>query len=144
MPDDDAVLEALLRRVVREELARLPIVRTDARLEPFLQACHAYSLSSWWTCGELIADARRDRRRDLQQTIAAITGRADPARSLGRFLQRHEGAEVAGLRLEHAGACGVSFRRFQTVDMVSLPPPPATVKPARQEPAMRPNELPVA
>jgi hypothetical protein len=99
---DDARLEALLRRVVREEIARLPERASDARLGAFLQACHAYSLSSWWTCGELIADARRDRRRDLLQTIAAITGRADPARSLGRFLQRHADAEVDGLRLEHA------------------------------------------
>jgi hypothetical protein len=102
VPDDFAFLEPLLRRVVREELARLDR-RTDARLEPFLEACHAYSLSSWWTCGELIADARRDRRRDLQQAIAQITGRADQARSLGRFLGPHESAEVSGLRLERAG-----------------------------------------
>lgn len=101
VPEDFARLEALLRKVVREELAGLDR-RTDARLEAFLQACHAYSLSSWWTCGELIADARRDRRRDLLMAIERITGAADPARSLGRFLQRHADGEAAGLRLEHA------------------------------------------
>ncbi len=104
MLDDFALLEPLLRRVVREELARLDR-RTDARLGPFLSRCHEYSLSSWWSVTELLDDAGRDHRTDLLQCIAQITGRADPARSLGRFLQRHEGIEVAGLRLEHAARC---------------------------------------
>lgn len=102
---DGIVFEDVLRRVLREELARvLPgyLPTPDRRLAAFLAACHAYSLSSWWTCGELIADARRDRRADLLQCIDRITGSADPARSLGRFLQRHVDADVGGLRLEHA------------------------------------------
>lgn len=102
MPDDFARLEALLRRVVREELAGHDRA-TDARLEPFLQACHAYSLSSWWSTGELLADAHRDDRRDLLRIIGKITaGCADPARSLGKFCRRGEGITVAGLRLERS------------------------------------------
>lgn len=100
MPDA-LIFEQILRRVVREELARaLPRRPADPTLALFLAACWAFSGGKAWTATELLADAAYGRVRDLLDALAAITGdRGDPAKRLGRWLERHAGSEADGLRL---------------------------------------------
>ncbi|MBK8689598.1 MAG: hypothetical protein IPN24_14665 [Betaproteobacteria bacterium] len=98
---DGLSFEQILRRVVREELARaLPQRRADPTLAPFLAACWAFSGGKAWTAAELLDDAAYGRVGDLLDALAAIHGdRGDPAKRLGRWLERHAGAEADGLRL---------------------------------------------
>jgi len=73
----------------------------DPRLAQFLIATYDFSRSSAWTASELLCDARRDRRDDLDELLADITGDSgDRAKTFGRWLQRHAGIEVAGYRIE--------------------------------------------
>jgi len=100
----DLTLDAL-RQVVREEiraeLARaLPRPAADRHLAPFLAACWTFTNGKAWTATELLADAAYGRVRDLQDALAAIHGdRGDPAKRLGRWLERHAGREADGMRL---------------------------------------------
>jgi len=111
MPDDcmadptTARLRALEAAVegLRVTVARLQARqagRHDPRLGALLTAVYAFSGASPWTAGELILDARRAQRRDLLVALDAIVRDADGPRTLGRFCRRHDGAVVAGLRLE--------------------------------------------
>ncbi len=113
MPDltlDADLLRQIVREEIRAELARaLPRPAADRRLAPFLAACGAFSGGKAWTGAELLADAAYGRVRGLQDALAAITGdRGDPAKRLGRWLERHAGCEADGMRLvrvkQEAGA----------------------------------------
>ena len=88
-----------LRADVRRLLARGD--RHDALLGAFLQSVFAFARSSTWTATELLDDARRADCRDVLAIVDRIVGdRGDPAKRLGRWLQRHDGAGAAGLILQ--------------------------------------------
>ena len=97
---------ALRRRVVALESVVAHFFRRpeksnpDGRLGAILRMVFAFMLEKPWTAGELIEDARRG-APDLWIALDQITGsRGDPAVRLGRWLQRHDGAEADGLTLQ--------------------------------------------
>lgn len=98
------MFEDVLRRILREELARHGSMHhpaPDRRLQAFLVAWHEYGGAAPWTAAEAVVESGRSRRRDLPAALAAIVGDAtDPAKALGRFLQRHAGAAAGGYRLD--------------------------------------------
>lgn len=100
---DLATLAASLARLERQVgilVARLPDRGADARLGPFLRACHDFCDDGAWTCHELLLDARAGARRDLLIALDTIIGDAtDPTKALGRFLQRHDDVAAGGYRL---------------------------------------------
>ncbi len=103
MTADALAFEAILRRVLREELAlALPRCHPahDRRLQPFLVAVWAFSGAAPWSAGEILSDARRAGRRALLAAVDEITGDdGDPAIRLGRWLQRQVDVDAGGLRL---------------------------------------------
>jgi hypothetical protein len=103
MTTDALFLEGLLRRVLREELARerRSTVRTaDRRLAGFLARVEAFCHAGAWTAAELLVDARDGRQYELMELLDAIVGDAtDAPKALGRWLQRSADIEVDGRAL---------------------------------------------
>lgn len=102
---------AALRRQVAAAVARLarleravaelaPHGRDHARVAAFVLAVHAFAAEAPWSAAELLHDARRSGRPDLLAALDPLVhARQEPAKSLGRWLERHDGACVDGLRL---------------------------------------------
>lgn len=103
---DGPTLADVLAAVRRIEAKVDALGRRDGvdlgRLAAFLVAVHKYGGDEWtWTANELLAEVARDRPRALVAAVDAIVGvRGDAAIRLGRWLERHAGAEVDGLQLE--------------------------------------------
>jgi hypothetical protein len=104
---DRIAFEDVLRRVLREELAALRRELAATRHRPadptlalFLVAGWAFTAGRAFTAAELLDDAAFARARDLLDVLSVIHGdRGDPAKRLGRWLERHAGSAAEGLRL---------------------------------------------
>lgn len=94
-----------LRREVRVLTARVDQLcrrreNVDVRLGPLLAMILPFTFGKPWTVAELFEYSRLG-DRNLWWALDAVVGDCgDPAKRLGRWLQRHEGIDADGLRLE--------------------------------------------
>ena len=114
---------AALRRELRELklfVGQLALRRSnpDARLGDVLAKVYVFAHESTWTAGELLHDARRSDRVLWGHLDALVGSRGDPAIRLGLWLQRHDGAEADGYRLERVHReAGTWLYRVEPVEL---------------------------
>jgi hypothetical protein len=105
-----AARQAQTNELLQELLHELRRANERDRLLEVLQAIAAATPGRAWNTVELVSRARGDVFMPAWERVAralgAVTdiGHKEAPRRLGKYLQRVQGIEVAGLRLERAGA----------------------------------------